>query len=1002
MVKINKNTISDFALSSPLVAMATKSKLFDTSFCSTSELILYNYKLKVQTVTKSEHKFCCIKWCELSKDNIFLISGHENGYLSIYKYDESNNTLNLSQCKQFMESTDDVVDLDFFLMKKMLCAVTNTGKTYFISLTDFKDYFLEIRVDNPTCITWNKNVSKILAIGTANGIVKLIDIKKNNVLMTSGGFQNIKQVLWDDACPTKLLIQSEKNFITEHELSNDLRKEYCLSKQLEKSEDTPITEITGFTTTMLATENCIIDLKTKTKHYTAPMRNATIYKNMACLHLQDGTTEVISIPRMPVRRGFIRVEDRVFVNNAKTFKVTSKRTLDNSNQDDSTEMDDAFYEELPKQKDIYDYLLSNAHSIPECFKNKTGKNTVHVDAVEHSKLIQGDYSDLENSIEKVDLKLLHAILTNDTQILSTISSFPTLLLMSKLLNDYSELRRLDNSRILAAILIKHNLDMNILNESDKEGRIIKGILTNDSAVVSDRIVLNNNYYSNIYKIQKYLSNLDTYIESDYLTEYFWYMVSQGKYEEVKELKVNDIKVGEYKESKKIVRSMHLNLNTNMNMNTNNNMSMNSGMYGRNNNMNNMNQINNTMSSKPTSFIRAPENKMYPTSPKGNPLSSNNMSSMNNPMRGNNMNQMSNPMTNTPMTNNQMKSPVRNTPMPPNPMNNQMNPSNPQMKRPPMLTLQMNINSSMRTPPRPNNGMANTGMSGNPMNQLNNSAMKTPGTPMMRPPMSNQMSNSMNSNTARPHMPMPSRPGMSQMGSSNQMGNNSMNTPMNGPARNQFTPPQPNNNNSNQQGMMNKFKNINAPGNNNMSNMSSNNISSMSNNSMSRPPMNRMPMTPSGMQRPMGNMGNNNMGSSMGRPPMSNNGMTNNQMSNNFDNNLNNGNIQASAYVNNSNNYVDAPRILNDFNQLINMLKQKAATINSVILNNKKNKALAQIQDYERMDKNSIDQNTLMKMSEVVSKMNNISSNLKYELEILVQGDSPSWLKAVTELIKISY
>ncbi|OQS55054.1 sec31 [Ecytonucleospora hepatopenaei] len=554
MVKINKNTISDFADSVPLVALATKSKLFDTSFSSTSELILFHLKTKAQTITKSEHKFCKVKWCEMEED-IFLAAGHEDGFISIYKV--VNNNFELIVCKQYMRNNDDIIGIDFFPAKKMICVISNTGKILFLNLTDLKEYFLEINIDSPTCISWNKKVSKILAIGTNKGGVKLVDIKKNSVIISSDGFQTIKNVMWDSNTPTKLLIQSEKQSITEHELSNDLK----LEKENYGS------EIISFNNEKIVISEFIIDVNTNAKFPIPLSTSVSLGKNHACLHLKDGTTEILSIPKLPVRKGFFRIENKIFTGK-NVFVVGAEHVVDEENTGNE-DVDSSFYDNLKDQKgtEIYKFLIENASSIPPCFQGKHTENKISVDLdnKEHLALVTGDFSVLKNCKEKVEIGFLVSLLNNDTSAVSKATSFSQLIIMSKLLNNYSMLTKISNSRVLAAIILCNNLDINILNETDREGKIIKGILTNDNSIISDRIVLNDNFYQNLGKIKKYLGGLSSPIESDYLSEYFWFMVAQGKYEEVKNLCVNDLLINNYKESKNVVcafKNVHVSRNSN--------------------------------------------------------------------------------------------------------------------------------------------------------------------------------------------------------------------------------------------------------------------------------------------------------------------------------------------------------------------------------------------------------------------------------------------------------
>ena len=549
MYKINKNCISDFSVKVPIVALATKSKLFDTSFSVTSELILFNYKTKQEQIYKSEHRFCKIKWCET--DSSYLAAGHENGFISVYKLDkiEENNeyTLKLLFIKQHPKSSDDIIDLDFLSNKGMLAVLSQNGKIFFININDQKEYFVDVIIENPVCMAWNYKVNKILAVGTNNGLIKLIDIKKNTVIMTISDYNKIKKICWDTSIPTKLIIQSDKKYLTEHELSNDCKNE------LEEYLD----DIVTFHDQFIVTTKEVINTINKTIFkFETPINSCTLYKNIVVYNNKNGTTGVIYIPVMKEKRPHFRFENKIYTNN-KIYVIKNKRNISNYTLDN--ESVDNFYNQLRESQYPSTFLLNNAHSINKVYV-KHRINPIHVDLNNkiHQELINGNFAILQDSQETIPLKYLLSLLEKNPEVLNTISNFESFMLFSKLHDNFSFLYRIDNSRILAAILINLNLDLNILTNTDKEGKIIKGILTNDDSIISDRLILGNNYYKNMFTIEKMLGNLEKPIESDYLSEFFWYKQSIGEYEAVKDLKVQDIKIIQYKNAISSTTSIDLN------------------------------------------------------------------------------------------------------------------------------------------------------------------------------------------------------------------------------------------------------------------------------------------------------------------------------------------------------------------------------------------------------------------------------------------------------------
>ena len=117
-------------------------------------------------------------------------------------------------------------------------------------------------------------------------------------------------------------------------------------------------------------------------------------------------------------------------------------------------------------------------------------------------------------------------------------------MLSKIFNDFSKMNRLRNSRLLAAFLLYNNIsDFSILQGSEHEANTLFGILTNDSAAcLNNRIVIGDDFYENIFQIENLMDQLTQAVKSRYLVEYFWFKVSRGEFESVKDIKSSNIEV----------------------------------------------------------------------------------------------------------------------------------------------------------------------------------------------------------------------------------------------------------------------------------------------------------------------------------------------------------------------------------------------------------------------------------------------------------------------------
>ncbi|KAL6121089.1 sec31 [Nucleospora cyclopteri] len=537
MTKINKNCICAFSSTKPLLALATKSKLFDPSFSLTSELILMNYKTNKQQTLTSEQKFCTLKWCD-----DFLVAGHENGFLSIYKLEGEK--LDLSLKKQYLNNNDEIVALDYLPAKKMVAVGSSKGNILFVNVLDSdKEYHLENRsIPNLACLAWNSLITKILAVGTKDGCIKLIDIKQNSLILgIDDDYSEIKKLEWDEKESTRLFVHSDKPFIAEHKLSEDVT-----NKVVETEE-----KIIGFSKETVVTEKMILNLINGTKLNIVECIRCEIspINGMVALSCKDNTVKIMKVPKLPQKIVHIKLENKIFTAN-KILKITPYV----SKQKYSLKKNDKFYDELlelkqknKSKKEMADFLLENSS-----YNFNSDQNGIEVDVKDERivRLLKGDFSALSEFDEPVLTSQLYALITKDVSITQIVDSFVKLILFCKIMENFTNIKRISNSRLLSSFLLYNNFSDFSSLEKDREAKILRGILTGDSSsCMNNRIVIGGNFYENIFQIQQILTNLENPIESEYLTEYFWLKVSCGKYEEVKNLKVLNHEIQCYNEEK---------------------------------------------------------------------------------------------------------------------------------------------------------------------------------------------------------------------------------------------------------------------------------------------------------------------------------------------------------------------------------------------------------------------------------------------------------------------
>lgn len=539
-MEINKRCISVFAKNGPFAALATKSKLLDPSFSLTSELILVNYLSgKIYPAVTTELKFCKILWCEF-EDKQYLVAGHENGVFSVY--DRTEEGLILLKSKQLME--DDVTALDFLAPKATVAVGSSKGKLMFVTLTNLeKEYDPEIPISiGISAMAWNPKVSKILCIGSMDGVIKVLDIKKKTVVMTLNNreFSEVRQLEWDPENNTKLNVMSERGYITTLDLSNDTFSKYGQHDNaiigfyrdilISKSQMEVASIITGIKDSF----ECAIS-----------KRDPVI-----ALSYTSGTTNIISIPVRKKTIPFCMVSRYIYTPTSK-YEI---RIVNNAEAPDV----DPFYQEIiamhqseKPSEEIAEYILKNCGGTHQ----QQDASGISVDVSDPLSLdfIHGNLQNLKGSDIPMQLGTVECLFSKNIENLAQIHDFRIVYLFSRLLGDYSLLSNITDSRILAALIIFNKLpDFNLLNKS-KEGRILKAILTKDYGMYIDNVIQSGiSYLKQMKMLESLLDQLKTFnkqvLKSSKLINYFWYKIFIDGPKSVEDLNILDPNIEFYRKA----------------------------------------------------------------------------------------------------------------------------------------------------------------------------------------------------------------------------------------------------------------------------------------------------------------------------------------------------------------------------------------------------------------------------------------------------------------------
>ena len=102
-----------------------------------------------------------------------------------------------------------------------------------------------------------------------------------------------------------------------------------------------------------------------------------------------------------------------------------------------------------------------------------------------------------------------------------------------------------------------------------------------------------------------------------------------------------------------------------------------------------------------------------------------------------------------------------------------------------------------------------------------------------------------------------------------------------------------------------------------------------------------------------------------------------------------------------NNQINRQRIFEEFDMLINQVKQKAEQKNSILLNQKKQRFLNGLTAYNNIDRQTTDIEILLQMDKLIQRMKQPDHRLKIDLDGM-NLHSTVWMQSLIELIKIGY
>lgn len=538
-MKINKRCLSAFSKTKPLLALGTKSKLFDTTFSLTSELSLYNYSEDTHYPTlQLDRKFSKLLWCE-KNDKSILATGHDQGVVSLY---ETEDTLRLLNTFDGMEK--EVLGLDYNVSKNVLAAGSSEGKIIFWNLDKIdQQYKCEIPIKgNITALSWNRKVSRILAAGTDDGRILVLDIRAKSIAMsleTPGG-KGVTQVAWHPTCPTSLFSSSSSlhSFNLSTDSVVDIQKDVVGFDILDDS-------------TLVAYSRSRIDYidvetqKTKESEEGHLIYDASFSSRdpLACLSSSDGFTTVSGRRESSLRPSHSQAILVDYVVGNEPLKISYQPLSPSHSEDLSHRVLKEIYED-----GRFNLNDTTRKEVGKLILEEEKENEFLKDPVVLA-LISGEYETIPSS-STVSLRFVVDLLQKRTTNLSTTTPVELLLFLMAS-GRYEEVVDHPQWRIMVSLILLSAYPL------DKAMDLFKGI----SSRVEDKGLLyllmgnpgeylslsNSSPPSSVFDLQDFflgflpevekVKALRIDSENKYLEEFMWYAQTRGLNELVKDLKI---------------------------------------------------------------------------------------------------------------------------------------------------------------------------------------------------------------------------------------------------------------------------------------------------------------------------------------------------------------------------------------------------------------------------------------------------------------------------------
>lgn len=216
-MRIKTTSLATFSHRGEMIALGTKSKILEADFTPGSTLQVLNADTQ-EVIFKKDvpTRFNRLEWGDYP-DGLYLAGGLDNGKVTLW---DATPMLEKEDPKElifdtYLQTEDDILGIDFSPGMAILATGSAGGRVILWNMRTMDKPLSPggtAKYEGISCVQWNQNIPQILAIGTTDGAVGILDLRgKNEVARLTGPYFTraaITSLQWNPALSTQMAVSS--------------------------------------------------------------------------------------------------------------------------------------------------------------------------------------------------------------------------------------------------------------------------------------------------------------------------------------------------------------------------------------------------------------------------------------------------------------------------------------------------------------------------------------------------------------------------------------------------------------------------------------------------------------------------------------------------------------------------------------------------------------------------------------------------------------------------